>query len=76
VPVDLILLDMMLPVLSGYDVLNGLKANPITTRIPVIGISALSTPEDVELACSLGASAYITKPFRLAEVLHAIAAYL
>jgi two-component system cell cycle response regulator DivK len=76
VPVDLILLDMMLPVLSGYDVLNGLKANPATASIPVIGISARTMPEDVELACELGVSAYITKPFRLAEVLHTIAAYL
>jgi len=44
VPVDLILLDIMLPVMSGYDALSALKANPVTAAIPVIAVSAKAMP--------------------------------
>lgn len=76
VPVDLILLDIMLPVISGYDALVALKANPVTAAIPVVAISAKGTRQDIGLACELGVSAYITKPFRIAQVLQTIAAYI
>ena len=76
VPVDLILLDMMLPVMSGYDALAALKANPVTAAIPVLGISAKAALEDIELASDLGVDAYITKPFRIAQVLQMIEAYI
>ena len=76
VPPDLILLDMMLPVMSGYDAMAALKAEPATAAIPVVGISAKATVEDVELASDLGVDAYITKPFRIAQVLHTIEAYI
>jgi CheY-like chemotaxis protein len=75
-PPDLILLDMMLPVMSGYDVLATLKADPATVAIPVVGISAKATEVDIELARGLGADAYITKPFRIAQVLQTIEVYI
>jgi CheY-like chemotaxis protein len=73
---DLILLDMMLPVMSGYDVMPALKADPLTAAIPVVGISARATAADVAQARRLGMDAYITKPFRISEVLETIQAYL
>lgn len=76
VPVDLILLDIMMPVMSGYDALAALKAYPVTAAIPVIAISAKGTAQDIEEACLLGVSSYITKPFRIAEVLHTITAFI
>ena len=76
VPIDLVLLDMMLPVLSGYDAVAALKANPVTAAIPVIGISAKATLADIELACDSGVNAYITKPFRVAQVLQTIEAHI
>jgi DNA-binding response OmpR family regulator len=67
---------MMLPVMSGYDVLVALRSHPATAAIPIVGISAKARPEDVDLASDLGVDAYITKPFRIAEVLGTIEAYL
>ena len=65
----------MTPVMSGYDALAALKAYPVTAAIPVIAISAKGTAR-IEEACLLGVSSYITKPFRIAEVLHTITAFI
>jgi CheY-like chemotaxis protein len=73
---DLIILDMMMPVMSGYDVVAVLKANPVTAAIPVVGISAKAAVEDIGLASDLGVDAYIRKPFRIAQVLQMIEAYI
>ncbi|MCP5163039.1 MAG: two-component system response regulator [Hahellaceae bacterium] len=59
---DLILLDIMMPGLDGYDVCKALKSNPSTRRIPVIFITAKTAEEDEEKGLSLGAVDYITKP--------------
>ncbi|MFN4266856.1 MAG: two-component system response regulator [Aquabacterium sp.] len=61
-PPDLILLDIMMPDLSGHEVCRRLKANPDRRRIPVIFVTAMSTIEDEALGLSLGAVDYITKP--------------
>ena len=60
---DLILLDVVMSDMSGYDVLKQLKENPEIALTPVIFISGLSTAEDEEKGLILGASDYITKPF-------------
>lgn len=65
---DLILLDIMMPVLSGYDVCEQLKADPRTVHIPVIFITALSEESNEQAGFDLGAVDYITKPFRPAIV--------
>ncbi len=59
---DLILLDIMMPGLSGYDVIRNLKSDPKTRNIPVIFLTAMSAPEDEKKGLELGAVDYITKP--------------
>jgi len=59
---DLILLDIMMPGLSGYDVIVELKANPETHNIPVIFLTAMSAAEDEKKGLEMGAADYITKP--------------
>jgi len=60
---DLILLDIEMPGMSGYDTIKGLKINPETINIPVIFLTAKIANEDELLGLSLGAVDYITKPF-------------
>lgn len=60
---DIILLDIMMPEMSGYQVLQKLKADPVTALIPVLFISAIETQESQEYGFSLGAVDYIIKPF-------------
>jgi diguanylate cyclase (GGDEF)-like protein len=65
---DLILLDVVMPEINGYEVLRQLKSDPRTAAIAVIFITGLDTPEDEEHGLTIGASDYITKPFNLAVV--------
>ena len=59
---DMILLDVMMPDMDGYEVCRRLKANPLTAGIPVIFITAMNTDEDEARGLQLGAVDYITKP--------------
>ncbi len=59
---DLVLLDIMLPRLSGLEILEQLRRHPDTEQIPVILVSAKANPEDVAKGLQLGASDYVTKP--------------
>lgn len=61
---DLILLDVQMPEMNGYDVLKLLKENSDTTQIPIIFITGKDTVEDEEYGLELGAMDYITKPIR------------
>ena len=61
-PPDLILLDIMMPGMSGYEVCEALKADPKTRPIPVIFLTAMSAPEDEQKGLELGAVDYVTKP--------------
>jgi CheY-like chemotaxis protein len=65
---DLILLDIMMPQMDGFEVLEKLKGNPDTAGIPVIMLTARKSREDMEKARHLGAVEYITKPFKAVEV--------
>jgi DNA-binding response OmpR family regulator len=58
---DLILLDLILPRFTGFDVLKELRANPKTKNIPVIILTNLEEAKDVEKALSLGATTYLVK---------------
>lgn len=60
---DLILLDVMMPVMTGYDALRTLKADPATAAIPVVMLSAKSQKTEVEEGLACGAREYICKPF-------------
>ncbi|MBT0962348.1 response regulator [Denitromonas iodatirespirans] len=66
---DLILLDIMMPGLDGYAVLDRLRSNPATRDIPVIFLTALDDTRDEEHGLNLGAADYIAKPIRPALVL-------
>ena len=68
-PPDLILLDVMMPDLNGYEVCKQLKSNRETKDIPVIFISAVSESVDKVKAFAIGGADYITKPFQMHEVL-------
>ncbi|MDR3221248.1 MAG: diguanylate cyclase [Candidatus Accumulibacter sp.] len=65
---DLILLDIVMPGMDGFETLRKLKDNPDTQHVPVIFITGLSSAEDEEKGLNLGALDYITKPFREAIV--------
>lgn len=75
-PPDLILLDIMMPNMSGYEVCEQLKADTRTRDIPVIFISAKQEILDKVSAFSLGAVDYITKPFQAEEVLVRVETHL
>jgi putative two-component system response regulator len=75
-PPDLILLDIMMPGLSGYDVIRALKADPRTREVPVMFITAMSETEDERLGLELGAVDYITKPISPPILLARVATHL
>ena len=72
----LILLDVGLPDIDGFEVCRRLKTAPLTANIPVIVISALSNAKDLALASVAGATDFIRKPFSPAEVLTRIRTHL
>ncbi|MCK5352127.1 response regulator, partial [bacterium] len=61
---SLILLDIMMPQMDGFEVLEKLKKDPATSNIPVIMLTARKSREDMQRARDLGAVEYITKPFK------------
>ncbi len=69
---DCILLDLMMPNVSGLEVLSQLKANPSTAPIPVILVTAKSGDEDVLSGYKEGADYYITKPFSAQQLVYGI----
>ncbi len=69
---DLVVLDVMLPNRSGYDILNDLRADPEFKELPVLMLTARGQKKDRELAEKLGASRFMTKPFSNGEVLETI----
>jgi DNA-binding response OmpR family regulator len=69
---DLILLDLLLPKLNGYDVCNALMRDNLTRHIPVLIISTLDTPESVEKAKLCGARNFMKKPYNLDDLLREI----
>ena len=73
---DLILLDVVMPDMDGYEVLRRLRANPLTAHISVIFISGLDRPEDEANGLNMGASDYIAKPFNATVVTARVALHL
>jgi len=68
-PVDLITLDLMMPAMSGYDLLGMIRDDPATAKIPVLVISVIA---DKEKGILLGANDHLTKPFREGELLEKV----
>ena len=75
-PPDLILLDIMMPDMDGFEVCRQLKANPALNDIPVIFISALADTDNKVKAFEHGGMDYVTKPFQEAEVLARVRTHL
>jgi len=73
---DLIFMDMMMPVLSGYEAVSELKADEATRGIPIVGLSAKAMSNDLERALDVGIDGYITKPFRISQILSTVEGYL
>lgn len=65
---QLILLDIMMPEIDGFQMCEMLKENPVTRDIPIIFVSAMGQPEEKRRAFSIGASDYISKPFEYEEI--------
>lgn len=61
---DLVILDIMLPRISGYQIIEYLKRNPRTAKTPVCFLSAKASARDLKYGYSLGAALYLTKPFQ------------
>jgi CheY-like chemotaxis protein len=69
---DLIILDIMMPRMDGYEACRHLKANDATKHIPVIFLSAKAQPSDIERGRSYGVADYLTKPFDPTELLEVV----
>ena len=73
---DLVLLDVMLPELNGFEVCRIIKENPDSCHIPVVMLSARKNRQDIERGTLAGANAYITKPFKSAKIIEVIESLL
>ena len=71
-PPDLVLCDVKMPEMNGYDVLKLLSKNKYTAGIPFVFITAKTEPNEILLGMQLGAHAYITKPFYKDELLQVV----
>ena len=66
---DLILLDVMMPDMNGFEVSEALKADPASKEIPIIFVTALSDSKNVVEGFEHGGNDYVTKPFNMAEIM-------
>lgn len=66
---DLILLDVMMPRISGFEVCKRLRANPKTRDIAILMVTALDQPSDIERAVEVGTDDFLTKPINKTELL-------
>lgn len=74
-PPDLVLLDISLPTLSGFDVLRAIRSTPAWEEVPVVMLTANGRPEAMTEATTLGAAEYLKKPFspdRLLQVVNSL----
>jgi CheY-like chemotaxis protein len=73
---QMILLDLMMPGLDGFEVTRHLKADPATASIPIVAVSAMARPDDRETALAAGCDAFVRKPFELDDLEAVIRTYL
>jgi CheY-like chemotaxis protein len=72
---DVILCDIMMPGIDGYEVIRQLKANPVTASIPFIYLTASGEKNEIQMAMDMGANGYIRKPFDVDVLLNLIHSY-
>jgi two-component system cell cycle response regulator DivK len=73
---SVILLDLMMPGLDGFQVTRQLKGNPATAGIPIVAVSAMARPDDRETALAAGCDDFVRKPFELDDLEAVIRTYL
>ncbi len=73
---DLVLLDIMMPRIDGYEVAQRLRADPATAALPIIMLSAKAQDEDIRKGVEVGVDEYITKPFTPDHLVQVVAKYL
>jgi len=71
-----LVLDIMLPKRSGFEVLKQIRANPVTRTLPVLVLTAKGQQQDRKIAEELGADCFVTKPYSNADVVEAVRALL
>ena len=69
---DVVILDIMMPEISGLDILRQMRRDPALVNIPVVVVSAKSLPADIKIGMEAGASIYLTKPVGFIELKEAI----
>jgi twitching motility two-component system response regulator PilG len=73
---DLVVLDIMLPEVDGFEVCRRIKDDPATRQIPVVMLTAKKSSQDYARGVQVGADAYLTKPFKSVKVLEVVAELL
>lgn len=73
---DLILLDLLMPVMDGFEVLQKVRENPETEKIRIVILSALNSNEDIVKGYQLGANDFITKPIIMEKLVNCVATQL
>lgn len=69
---DVLILDVMLPDRSGYDILSDLRADPATESLPILMLTARGQTKERDMAMRIGANMFMTKPFSNTEMLDAV----
>ncbi len=69
---DIVILDVMMPEISGIDILKIMRAKPDLSKIPVVVVSAKSMPADIKTGLEAGASVYLTKPVGFLDLKQAV----
>ena len=73
---DLVLLDIMMPRIDGYEVARQVRANEETSGLPIIMLSAKAQEEDIRKGMEVGVNEYITKPFSPDQLVRVVGGYL
>jgi len=73
---DLLLLDIMMPRIDGYEVAQRLRADPATAALPIIMLSAKAQDEDIRKGVEVGVDEYVTKPFTPDHLVQVVTKYL
>ena len=68
--VDLILMDIMMPEMDGYEVIAAVRANAQISEIPIIALTAKAMPQDKQKILDVGANDYLSKPVDFDELIH------
>lgn len=76
IPYDLILMDLMMPGMDGFEATRRLKADPRWATKPIVAVTGLTSPEDVRRAYAAGVVDYVTKPFKRNQLLDLVYKHL